>query len=628
MCGIYGLFNTDAGSPIDREVLRRMGEALIHRGPDGGGRYTAGPVGMGMRRLSIIDLKTGDQPIANEDRTVWVVFNGEIYNFRELTAELIGKGHQFATASDTEVLVHLYEEHGEECVERLRGMFAFAIWDARRQTLFLARDRVGIKPLYYAETPQEFAFASELKAVTRSPRVGRTVSGPALTAYLQFGYVPDPLSILDGVRKLPPGHTLSVRHGRAGPPRPYWEPTRFFATPGTAFGEGEAGDALWDLLRDAVRSHLVSDVPLGAFLSGGIDSTMVVSLMAREVAAPIKTFSVGFREGPFNELPYARRVADWLGAEHHELIMGPGDLAGLDEVLSMFDEPFADASALPTYLVSRLARQHVKVVLSGDGGDELFAGYDRYLVDHRLRRLGRLGDLGLGGGLRALSNVLPPGTPGKNFLYALSLPRMERYISMISAFPPRILVDFVDPELVAASRVVFNQQVRASDGLDPLSRLQDLDIRTYLPGDILTKVDRMSMANSLEARVPLLDHRVIEFACGVPAALRFRSGQLKYLLRRVLRDKVPSEVLTRPKHGFGVPLELWFANELPGFIRDRLGNGSGLATAGINRSSVRALMERYDRQRRQDDCQRLWALMVLECALAHLRDGASAATGR
>src|SRR3989441_529893 len=342
MCGIFGLFNTDASTPADVRVLDRMGEVLAHRGPDGGGVYTDHGFGMGMRRLSIIDLKTGDQPLANEDGSVWVVFNGEIYNYRELTAELLAKGHRFATASDTEVLVHLYEEYGEECVGRLRGMFAFAIWDRSRGTLFLARDRLGIKPLYYAETPKGFVFASELKAIVKSPWVSPQLSQRALRAYLQFGYVPDPLSILEGVAKLRPGHTLTIRERRAGSPRPYWNSTASFRDPIAPSREEEAGEALWTLLQDAVRSHLVSDVPLGAFLSGGVDSTTVVAIMAQELGVPIKTFSVGFREEGYNELPYARRVAERFGTEHHELLVEPEHLGVLEDVLSALDEPFAD----------------------------------------------------------------------------------------------------------------------------------------------------------------------------------------------------------------------------------------------------------------------------------------------
>ena len=618
MCGIVGFSLPDSADASHGRLLKMMNDSLRHRGPDDEGFHLEGPVGIGMRRLSIIDLKTGDQPITNEDRSVWVVFNGEIYNYRELTAELLAKGHRFATASDTEVLVHLYEEYGEECVRRLRGMFAFAIWDRSRGTLFLARDRLGIKPLYYAETPKGFVFASELKAIVRSPWVSPQLSQRALRAYLQYGYVPDPLSILEGVAKLPPGHTLSIRKGRADAPRSYWHSTVYFQDAMAPSQEQETGEALWARLQDAVRSHLVSDVPLGAFLSGGVDSTAVVAIMAQELGVPIKTFSVGFREEGYNELPYARRVAEWFGTEHHELLVEPGDLGVLEDVLSALDEPFADASAIPTYLVSKLAKQHVKVVLSGDGGDELFAGYDRYVVDRRRRRLGILGDNGLGGPLRRMSVTLPEGTPGKNYLYNLSLPRMERYLDSISLFPPRALRDLLEPAAASDTATEFDAAVRAGEGLDPLSRLQELDLRTYLPGDILTKVDRMSMAHSLEARVPLLDHPLVEFACRIPAALRLRSGETKYLLKRVLRGRVPGEVLARPKQGFGVPLESWFAERLPGFFRDQLGDGRRLAGVGFRLSSIRHLMDLFTQSRRQDYCRKLWALVALDRSMHQL----------
>src|SRR6266545_3206537 len=462
MCGIFGVCGDHADGVESLGVLRAMGEALIHRGPDEGGAHTEPGVGLGMRRLSIIDLKTGHQPIANEDRSVWVVFNGEIYNYRELTADLLARGHRFSTASDTETLVHLYEEHGADCVRHLRGMFAFALWDSRRKALLLARDHLGIKPLYYAQTSQGLIFGSELKALITSPWVRRRVDPAALAAYLRFGYVPDPLSILEGVAKLPPGHVLLVRDGHAGAPQRYWEPTSHFRDTDESLDEAETGAKLWGLLGDAVRSHLVSDVPVGAFLSGGVDSSTVVGLMAREAGVPVKTFSVGFGEKEYDEAPYARRVAEWFGTEHHELIATPQDLGLLDEVLAACDEPFADASAIPTYLVSRLARQHVKVVLSGDGGDELFAGYDRYVVDQRERSLGILGDLGLGAPLRLISNVLPEGARGKNFLRHFSLPRMERYLDAISLFPDRALRDLLDPGVAAASPPLFEDTLRDS----------------------------------------------------------------------------------------------------------------------------------------------------------------------
>jgi len=618
MCGIFGVFGKERGWPADPGVLHKMADAMVHRGPDGGGFHTDDCFGMGMRRLSIIDLATGEQPIANEERKLWVVFNGEIYNYREMTRDLVARGHRFSTASDTEVLVHLYEEMGEDFVTRLRGMFALALWDSSRRTLFLARDRLGIKPLYYATTPEGFVFGSELKAVVKSPWVSGRVDRRALAAFLRYGYVPDPLSILEGVTKLPPGHTLTVRDGEPGAPRAYWEPTRFFRSHGPEPPEEELGERLWALLTDAVRSHLVSDVPLGVFLSGGVDSSTVLAIMAREGGVRVKTFTIGFREQGFNELPYARRVAEWFGTEHHERLVEPGDLSLLEEVLSAFDEPFWDVSAIPTYLVSRLAREHVKVVLSGDGGDELFAGYERYLVDQRRRLVGLAGDNGLGAPLRGLSSALPEGTPGKNYLYHLSLPRMERYLDSISLFPARAVCTILDPAAGAACDAVFTPLLDAGRGLDALSQLQDFDLRTYLPGDILTKLDRTTMAHSLEGRVPFLDHPLVEFACGLPPRLRLRSGETKYLLKRVLKGRVPDEVLTRPKQGFGVPVDVWFSKQLPGFFSDILGDGSRLESLGIRRSAVRTLLELHARKGRPDHRQQLWGLAVLDRSLAGL----------
>ena len=613
MCGIYGAFSTDGERPIQADVLERMAHVLAHRGPDGGGTHLAGPFGMGMRRLSIIDLTGGDQPMCNEDGTLWVVFNGEIYNYRELTAELIARGHRFATSSDTEVLVHLYEEYGERCVEPLRGMFAFAIWDGPRRELLLGRDRLGIKPLYYAATPDGFLFGSELKALIQSPWLSPRLDRRGLAAYLQYGYVPDPLSILDGVVKVPPGHTLTVRSGRPAAPRRYWQGTAHFKPTAAPDSERQAAEDLWRKLEEAVHVHMVSDVPVGAFLSGGVDSSAVVSIMARASHRPIKTFSVGFLEDRYNELPHAREVAEAYGTEHHELLVEPNDLKVLEELLSSFDEPFADSSAIPTYLVSRLARQHVKVVLSGDGGDELFAGYDRYVVDHRRRHLGLLGNLGLGAPLRAVSAVLPVGG-GRNTLHNLSLPRLQRYIDAISLFSRQALHDVLADGDASGVDIAS----LADHDLDSLSQLQDLDLKTYLPGDILTKVDRMSMANSLEARVPLLDHPLVEFACSLPPDLRFREGTTKYLLKRALEGRVPANVLTRPKQGFAVPLESWFSGSVPGFFRDELADTSWLAGVGIQRAEVGRLHDRFAETRRRDYCDRLWALVVLNRAVRRL----------
>ena len=622
MCGIAGLVDLTGRTPVDAEQLRRMNDRLARRGPDDAGYLAEGEVGLGMRRLSIIDLATGQQPIHNEDKSVSIVFNGEIYNYPELRADLLDRGHRFTTTSDTEVIVHLYEEHGEDCVDYLRGMFAFALWDRPRETLLLARDRLGIKPLYYAQTPHAFVFASELKAIAEHPDVPRRLSAPALHAYLRFGYVPEPLCILDGVARLAPGHTLTIRGRRVGTPRRYWRSTDAFRTPVVVADEASAAAALWRHLQAAVRSHLVSDVPVGAFLSGGVDSSAVVALMTEAAGAPVKTFAVGFRESGWDELPYARRVARFLGTEHHELVVEPRDLKVLEDVLAAVDEPLADASAIPTYLVSRLARQHVKVVLSGDGGDEIFAGYERYLVDQRRLRLGSLP--GVRTLLRAGSAVLPQGTPGKNHLYNLSLPRFEAYLDSVSMFPARAMAQMLEAPLATAACPLV-EALAESQGLDPLSRLQDLDLNSYLPGDILTKVDRMSMAASLEARVPLLDHPLVEFACALPPRLRLEAGETKRLLKRALKGRVPDEVLTRRKQGFGVPLPIWLGDRLPGFFADNLAGGERLAGLGVKRRTVQALLHGFARLRRSDQCHRLWALVVLDRAMSRL--GVTAVTG-
>ncbi|HEV8614014.1 MAG TPA: asparagine synthase (glutamine-hydrolyzing) [Methylomirabilota bacterium] len=623
MCGIYGIFGNDPARAVDSGALARMAVALAHRGPDGGGVHEDGPLGMGMRRLSIIDLATGDQPMANEDGSVWVVFNGELYNYRELTAELVARGHRFTTSSDTEVLVHLWEDHGPRLVERLRGMFGFAIWDSTTRTLMLARDRLGIKPLFYAQTPRGVVFGSELKAVLQEPSVARRIDPAALRSYLSYGYVPDPATILDTVAKLPPGHTLLVRDGRVGVPAQYWDVTPAFRVAGAPRDEASAAEALEPLLRDAVRSHLIADVPVGAFLSGGVDSTAVVALMAELTGGRVKTFSVGFEGAANSELPYARRVAEWFGTEHHELHVTPGDVGLLESLLSVLDEPFADSSAIPTYLVSRLARRHVKVVMSGDGGDEIFAGYDRYVVDHRRRHLGRLADRGHAGLLRGASRLLPDGTPGKNWLYNLSLPRLQRYVDSVTVFPARALPALleVDSGPVADG---FDAAFASCDGLDPLSQLQNLDIKTYLPGDILTKVDRMTMATSIEARPPLLDHLLVEFACALPPELRLGGGVTKRVLRRVLRGRVPEEVLTRPKQGFDPPLVTWLAGGLSGFFEDELGDGRTLSAAGLRGAEVQRLQALHRATLRPDLCRRLWALVVLNRSLRRLAEPVTA----
>ena len=612
MCGIFGIRGRDGGAPVDESLLRSMGAALQHRGPDDDGFLVDGTFGFGMRRLSIIDLASGHQPLGNEDGSLQIVFNGEIYNYRELSEQLRSRGHTLRTTSDTEVIVHLFEDVGAECVQHLRGMFAFALWDRRRRALLLARDRLGIKPLYYACVGEEVSFASELKAILRSPSVAQDVDPEAIVAYLTYGYVPDPLSIFKNVRKLPPGHVMVVS-GDA-PPRIqcYWDPAVAFANVHAASSPDALAEELRERLRDAVRSHLVSDVPLGAFLSGGVDSSTVVALMAAELGRSVKTFSIGFPEREFDELPYARRVAERFETEHHELIVTPAALPQVEGIIAQFDEPFADASAIPTYFVSTLAAREVKVVLSGDGGDELFAGYDRYAVDEGRQRLGAAA--ALAPGLQWLGRALPDGTRGKNFLLNISLPRMERYLDSVSHFSPPRLAQLLSADFLCGrtSSDVMDAHVERSRGLGFPGRLQYVDLKTYLPGDILTKVDRMTMANSLEARVPLLDHELVEFAAGIPSQLQLQGGERKRLFKRAVAPLLPAEVLERPKRGFAVPLEYWLRGDWDDFLHETLFSSSAVRMPIFDTQYVRGLYELYRATRRADVLHRLWTLVVFE----------------
>ncbi|MBI2524704.1 MAG: asparagine synthase (glutamine-hydrolyzing) [Candidatus Rokubacteria bacterium] len=614
MCGIFGVLMADRTRTPDAAVLRAMGDVIRHRGPDDEGFFVSRGIGLGMRRLSIIDLKTGHQPIGSEDGRLQVVFNGEIYNYRQLTHELLDRGHSFATTSDTEVLVHLFEDRGRHCVERLRGMFAFALWDARAGRLVLARDRLGIKPLYYAETPAGLVFGSELKSILRVPGFERTVDVEALCAYLRYGYVPDPLSIFRRVRKLPPGHVLVAAPGTAPEVHAYWDPVPFFEASRQAPGAWRP-EELRERLADSVRSHLVSDVPLGAFLSGGIDSSAVVALMAAELGRSVKTFSIGFAEPSFNELPWARLVSARFATEHHELVVEPQSLDLLARIVEHFDEPFADPSAIPTYFVSRLAREHVKVVLSGDGGDELFAGYDRYVVDRRRRGWDALSRVGAGSLVRRLSDTLPEGTRGKNYLFNVSLPRTERYLDSVSHFRPAAVRRLVSTDVLGGLPEVEDAlapHVARGATLGFPSRLQYLDLKSYLPGDILTKVDRMSMAHSIEARVPLLDHELVEFAAALPPGQRLRGTATKYLLKRALTDLVPREVLFRSKQGFAVPIAAWFRDGLGGYLHDHLLADGALAHGLLRRPAVESLFALYRETARPEYLQRLWCLLVFE----------------
>jgi asparagine synthase (glutamine-hydrolysing) len=573
MCGIAGIVNLKGelpGAPITAEEVRSMCAAIVHRGPDGEGTYLGQGVGLGMRRLSIIDLQTGDQPVRNEDGSAWVVFNGEIYNYRELRQQLEARGHRFYTRTDTEVIVHLYEERGVACVEDLRGMFAFAVWDERAGQLMLARDRLGIKPLYYGTVGGRLVFGSELKALLALPEVRRSVDWNAFAHFLTFLSTPADQSILSGIRKLPPAHVLVARAGAEPRVSRYWDVS---FTPERGRSEAWFVERLRELLDESVRLHLVSDVPLGAFLSGGIDSSSVVASMAAHTREPVRTFSIGFADSDFSELPHARRVAEAFHTEHRELVLEPASLDVLDDLVWHLDEPFGDSSAIPTYMVSKLAAEHVTVVLSGDGGDELFAGYQKYTVEKR-ERASRFVPRPVRRMLSRLMSALPPRVRGRNYARHLALPGIERYLDAGTLFGREERSGLVRPEV----RELLGdydpweesrRHLRNAPG-HWLSALQSLDLRTYLPQDILTKVDRMSMAHSLETRVPLLDHRLVEFAATVPPELQLRGTTTKYLLKRAMRSTLPESILHRPKQGFAIPLGRWFGAGFDELLRDVL----------------------------------------------------------
>jgi asparagine synthase (glutamine-hydrolysing) len=619
MCGIAGFVNeSDAPAARERElVLERMCRVIKHRGPDDQGTLVAANVALGMRRLSIIDLAGGHQPISNEDGTITIVFNGEIYNYKELQRELQARGHRFQTNSDTETIVHAYEEYGPACVDRLRGMFAFAIWDERARKLFLARDRAGKKPLYYALTARgTLVFGSELKSLLAHPEVEREVNPEAVDAYLTFGYVPDPLCILRGVRKLPPGHHLTYAGGRLALMQ-YWD---FQFEPDEMAGQRRAEDYLEELralLDEAVRIRLISDVPLGAFLSGGVDSSAVVGLMARHTNQPVKTFSIGFHEDSYNELKYARIAAEHFGTEHHEFIVTPDICQIVDELAWHFDEPFADPSALPTYMVSKLAREHVTVVLSGDGGDELFAGYTRYMVERQRDRFARIPRVVRQNLMQPLSQNLPHGAWGRNYLHNVSLDAVDRFLDSVSVFSGLTKRALYTPDFRALlkddglSTARFRFLAGRVHTGDPLDVLLYLDSKTYLPGDILTKVDRMSMAVSLEARAPLLDHKLIEFDTRIPAALKLRGDETKHIFKRAIADLVPAEILHREKQGFGVPIQQWINEQLRARIHDTLTDSGARARGYAEPRYVAKLLSEHERGRR-DHAGPLWALFMLE----------------
>ena len=619
MCGIAGFINTSIKPVAEREaLLDAMCRIITHRGPDEQGMMVDDQAALGMRRLSIIDLKTGQQPIYDESGNQVIVFNGEIYNFRELKTELEKLGHRFKTNSDTETIVHAYEEFGADCLERLRGMFAFAIWDKAKKELFIARDRVGKKPLYYSVLDGgEIVFGSELKVLLIHGGIKREIDLAAMDAYLSFGYVPDPMCIFKNVRKLEPGHYLTWREGKVET-HGYWDFDYSERPASSGRKEEDYIEELRELITDAVNVRLISEVPLGAFLSGGVDSSAVVGNMARLSNQPVKTFSIGFNEDSFNELKYARIAAEHFGTEHHEFIVTPDLCDVVDELVGHFDEPFADSSALPTYMVSKMAREYVTVVLSGDGGDELFAGYTRYVTDKKRAGLDKLPSALRAGLLQPLSAMLPHNAPGKNYLYNASLDTVDRYIDNISHFSPQkkaALYSAATKQSMngssGAGEKLFYDFAAGVESADPVDKLLYLDSKTYLPGDILTKVDRMSMAASLEARVPLLDHKLIEFVTRIPAALKLKGLETKYIFKRAMKGLVPESILNRPKQGFGVPINEWINSQLRDRIRETLLEKRTLDRGYFAPPYIELLLDEHARGRR-DHSHALWILWMLE----------------
>jgi asparagine synthase (glutamine-hydrolysing) len=634
MCGITGIVDLRARRPIDRAVLERMNESQHHRGPDEGGLHVSPGVGLGHRRLAIIDVATGQQPLYNEDGSVVVVYNGEIYNFQSLIPELEALGHRFHTRSDTEVIVHAWEAWGAACVERFRGMFAFALWDENKQTLFMARDRLGVKPLYYAQLPDgHLLFGSELKSLLAHGALERRIDPTAVEDYFALGYVPEPRTIFAAARKLPPAHTLVLRRGAVpAEPRAYWD-VRFSLDSRLAARDAEA--ELVERLRESVALRMISEVPLGAFLSGGVDSSAVVAMMAGASCEPVNTCSIAFADPAFDESKYAQQVAERYRTRHFVDRVDSDDFDLVDTLAGLYDEPYADSSALPTYRVCQLARRHVTVALSGDGGDESFGGYRRYklhLMEERLRQplplTLRRPVFGLLGRAYPKADWAPRVFRGKTTLQALARDSVEAYFHTMS-----VLRDADRAPLYSASfraslggynaLEVFRAHAARAGTDDPLALVQYIDLKTYLVGDINTKVDRASMAHSLEVREPLMDHPLVEWLATLPSDTKLRGGEGKWLFKKALEPHLPRDVLYRRKMGFAVPLAQWLREPL----RERMTSvmeGERLADSGwFNPDALRRLARQHA-ARTHDHSAPLWSLLMFDAFLRTADVGATA----
>jgi asparagine synthase (glutamine-hydrolysing) len=625
VCGIAGIFDLGGRRALDEAVLARMNASQFHRGPDEGGVHLEPGVALAHRRLSIIDLSSGQQPMFSADGSVCLVYNGEIYNFRELATQLRELGYSFRTHCDTEVILYAWQEWGEDCVSHFRGMFAFGLYDRKQQCLFLARDRLGIKPLFYSILPdRQLVFGSELKVLKQHPQLPRNVDPQAIEDYFALGYIPEPRTIYKGVFKLPPGHTLLLRRGQAAPrTREYWD---LHFRPGPVSDEDELKEQLVERLREAVDIRLVAEVPLGAFLSGGVDSSAVVAMMAGLQDEPVNTCAIGFDVKQFDETEYARMVAQRYQTNHFEQTVESEDFDLLDTLADLYDEPYADSSAIPTYRVCQLARQRVTVALSGDGGDEHFAGYRRYrwhMNEERLRSRLPLGFrrplFGTLGRLYPKADWAPRVFRAKTTFQSLARNAVEAYMHTVSHTTDEQRAAMFSPRLkrelqgYRAMETLRDHAARAGTD-DPLSLIQYLDTKTYLVGDILTKVDRASMAHSLEVRVPMLDHKFVEWAASVPSGYKLKGQEGKYILKKALEPYLPNDVLYRPKMGFGVPLAKWFRGPLKDRLRSSVTKG-GLVDSGLFDPAYLEQLVNQHQSGRRDHSTVLWALMMFEATM-------------
>jgi asparagine synthase (glutamine-hydrolysing) len=628
MCGITGLFDTRGRRDFERGLLQRMNDSQAHRGPDGEGLHVEPGVGLGHRRLSIIDIATGQQPLYNEDGSVVVVFNGEIYNYRELIPELQALGHVFHTRSDTEVIVHAWEAWGERCVDRFRGMFAFALYDRDRETLFMARDRLGVKPLYYAVLSDgTLVFGSELKSLLVHPRLRRDIDPCAVEEYFALGYVAEPRTIFEGTHKLPPAHHITFKRGQPLPqPVEYWD-VRFTLT--SRMTNQEACDELHRRLEESVRLRMISEVPLGAFLSGGVDSSAVVATMARIASEPVNTCSISFSDPAFDEARFAQQVADRYGTRHFVDRVESDDFDLIDRLATTYDEPYADSSAIPTYRVCELARRHVTVALSGDGGDETFGGYRRYKLHLMEEKLRSAMPLSMRQPLfSALGRAYPKADwaprvfRAKSTFESLARNSVQAYTHTMSVIREPLRSQMFAPGFKArlggySTSDLFARHASRAGTDDPLALIQYIDLKTYLVGDINTKVDRASMAHSLEVREPLMDHELIEWMATLPSSLKMRGQEGKYLLKKAMEPHLPHEIMYRPKMGFSIPVARWFRGPLEGRLRQTVLDGLLMETGIFNGAVLKNLVESHQSGSR-DNSAPLWTLVMFEAFLRNV----------